>query len=103
MTKVDHKFGSMEIYTDRIVLKKNFPSFPFCQNENTVFYFQEIVSIVKKYKRPFVDDPFIWLDFGGNFPIFYGSMLKNSIPFRTNEEMEAAYAILIEYFNAAKA
>ena len=94
-----HKSGVVEIYEEKLVVKKKGSLFAMRSGSEKTFYFEQIRSIEKNRKRPFYDDAFIQIEVGGSGGGKQGgSLLDNAIPFSSNEEMDAAYAILEQHF-----
>lgn len=100
MQTLEHKSGVVEIYDDKLVIKKKGSFFTMRSGSEKIFYFDDIRSLEKNRTRPLYDNAFIQIDIGGSGGGKQGgSLLDNAIPFSTNQEMEDAYEVLSAILN----
>ena len=98
-----HKYGIVELYEDKLIIKKRGSFWLMRSSSEKTFYFEHIRSFEKNNKRPLIDDAFIQIEIGGSGSGKGGSLSDNSIPFNNNEDMNAAYKILEASLNNYKA
>lgn len=102
MKTLTHQRGTLELYEDKLILKKNGSLFWMQSASQRTYYYDQITSIEMNRARPMIDGAFVQINTGGQVTTQGGSGLENSIPFRTNEELEAAYNIIMQFYNAYK-
>ena len=102
MKTLTHQRGTLELYEDKLILKKNGSLFWMQSGSQRTYYYDQITSIEMNRKRPLFDGAFIQINTGGQVTTQGASGLENSIPFKTNAELESAYNTIIEFYNAYK-
>ncbi len=104
METLKHKYGIVELYEDKLIIKKRGSFWLMRSSSEKTFYFEHIRSFEKNNKRPLYDDAFIQIEIGGSGSGYQGGSLSdNSIAFNNNEDMNAAYKILEASLNNYKA
>ena len=102
MKILTHRRGTLELYEDKLILKKNGSLFWMQSGSERTYYYNRITSIEMNRKRPLIDDAFIQINTGGQVTTQGGSGLENSVPFKTNAEMEVTYKIIMQFYNEYK-
>jgi len=102
MEIIEHKQGTVEIYEDRIIIKKNGSLYYMRSGSQKTYYFDQIKAIEMNRKRPLIDSAFIEINIGGQVGVQGGSLLENSIPFKKNDDMEVAYEKIMKYYDEYK-
>ena len=102
MKTITHQRGTLELYEDKLILKKKGSLFWMQSASERTYYYNQITSIEMNKKRPLIDGAFIQINTGGQVTTQGGSGLENSVPFKTNEELESAYKTIMKYYNDYK-